>query len=91
MRVDGRALDQIRPLSCDVGILPRVHGTGLFQRGQTQVLTACTLAPLSKAQVLDGLDAEGRSADAAHKLIALGYTKVYDFGGIIDWPYETEK
>lgn len=58
VRVDGRALDQIRPLSCDVGILPRVHGTGLFQRGQTQVLTACTLAPLSKAQVLDGLDAE---------------------------------
>lgn len=58
VRVDGRALDQIRPLSCDVGILPRVHGSGLFQRGQTQVLTACTLAPLSKAQTLEGLDNE---------------------------------
>lgn len=58
VRVDGRALDQIRPLSADVGLLPRVHGTGLFQRGQTQVLTACTLAPLSKVQQLDGLDNE---------------------------------
>ena len=58
IRVDGRGLDQIRTLSADVGILPRVHGTGLFQRGQTQVLTACTLAPLSKVQMLDGLDNE---------------------------------
>lgn len=58
VRVDGRALDEIRPLSCDVGLLPRVHGSGLFQRGQTQVLTACTLAPISKAQMLEGLDNE---------------------------------
>ncbi len=58
VRVDGRPLDQIRPLSCDVGLLPRVHGTGLFQRGQTQVLTSCTLAPLSKSQTIDGLDSE---------------------------------
>lgn len=58
VRVDGRPLDQIRPLSCDVGMLPRVHGTGLFQRGQTQVLTAVTLAPLSKSQTLDGIDNE---------------------------------
>ena len=58
VRVDGRSLDQIRPLSCDVGLLPRVHGSGLFQRGQTQVLTTCTLAPLSKVQMLDGLDSE---------------------------------
>lgn len=58
VRVDGRALNQIRALSCDVGVLPRVHGTGLFQRGQTQVLTTCTLAPLSKVQMLDGLDNE---------------------------------
>ncbi|MGI6325373.1 MAG: polyribonucleotide nucleotidyltransferase [Saccharofermentanales bacterium] len=57
-RVDGRALDAIRPLSASVGLLPRVHGTGLFQRGQTQVLTTCTLAPLSKVQQLDGLDNE---------------------------------
>ena len=57
-RVDGRPLDQIRPLSAMVGLLPRVHGTGLFQRGQTQVLTTCTLAPLSKVQMLDGLDNE---------------------------------
>ena len=58
VRVDGRRLDEIRPLSCDVGLLPRVHGSGLFQRGQTQVLTTCTLAPLSYAQTLDGLDNE---------------------------------
>jgi polyribonucleotide nucleotidyltransferase len=56
VRVDGRDLNTIRPLSCDVGLLPRVHGTGLFQRGQTQVLTTCTLAPLSMSQTLDGLD-----------------------------------
>ncbi|MCR5274825.1 MAG: polyribonucleotide nucleotidyltransferase [Clostridiales bacterium] len=58
VRVDGRRLDEIRPLSCDVGILPRVHGSGLFQRGQTQVMTTCTLAPLSYSQTIDGLDNE---------------------------------
>lgn len=58
VRVDGRDLKTIRPLSCAVGILPRVHGTGLFQRGQTQVLTTCTLAQLSMSQTLDGLDNE---------------------------------
>ena len=57
-RVDGRSLDQIRPLSADVGLLPRTHGSGLFQRGQTQVLTTCTLGSLSKVQILDGLDNE---------------------------------
>ena len=57
-RVDSRGLDEIRPLSAAVGLLPRVHGSGLFQRGQTQVLTTCTLGPLSKAQALDGLDNE---------------------------------
>ena len=55
-RVDGRSLDAIRELSAQVDILPRVHGSGLFQRGQTQVLTTCTLATLGKAQMLDGLD-----------------------------------
>ncbi len=55
-RVDGRGLDDIRELSCDAGLLPRVHGSGLFQRGQTQVMTTCTLQPLSKVQILDGLD-----------------------------------
>ncbi len=55
-RVDGRGLGEIRALSCDAGLLPRVHGSGLFQRGQTQVLTTCTLQPLSKVQILDGLD-----------------------------------
>ncbi|MCR5287706.1 MAG: polyribonucleotide nucleotidyltransferase, partial [Saccharofermentans sp.] len=55
-RVDGRALDEIRPLSCDVGVLPRVHGSAFFQRGQTQVMNICTLAPLAEAQKLEGLD-----------------------------------
>ncbi|SMC34204.1 polyribonucleotide nucleotidyltransferase [Oscillospiraceae bacterium] len=56
VRVDGRALDEIRPLSCDVGVLPRVHGSSFFQRGQTQVMNICTLAPLAEAQKLEGLD-----------------------------------
>ena len=52
-RVDGRQMDEIRPLSAEVGILPRVHGSGLFTRGQTQVLSICTLNSLSAAQKLD--------------------------------------
>ena len=55
-RPDGRRLDEIRPLAAEVDILPRVHGTGLFTRGQTQVLTVTTLAALSEMQTLDGLD-----------------------------------
>ena len=57
-RVDGRQIDEIRPLSADVSILPRVHGSGLFSRGQTQVLTSVTLGPMSEVQKLDGLDEE---------------------------------
>ncbi|MCR4689217.1 MAG: polyribonucleotide nucleotidyltransferase [Saccharofermentans sp.] len=56
VRVDGRALDEIRPLSCAVDVVPRVHGSALFQRGQTQVMNICTLAPLAEAQKLEGLD-----------------------------------
>ena len=55
-RPDGRALDEIRPLSAEVDVLPRVHGSGLFKRGQTQVLTVTTLGPMSDVQKLDGLD-----------------------------------
>lgn len=57
-RVDGRGLDDIRPLAAEVGLLPRVHGSGLFTRGQTQVLTVATLGPVSDAQKIDGLDEE---------------------------------
>ena len=57
-RVDGRRMDQIRPLASEVGVLPRAHGSGLFTRGQTQVLTAATLGTLSEAQMLDGIDSE---------------------------------
>ena len=57
-RVDGRSMNQIRPLGAEVGLLPRVHGSGLFTRGQTQVLTAATLGTLSEAQMLDGIDNE---------------------------------
>ncbi len=57
-RVDGRRMDQIRPLASEVGVLPRAHGSGLFTRGQTQVLTAATLGTLSEAQTLDGIDSE---------------------------------
>ena len=55
-RVDGRGIDDIRPLSAEVGLLPRVHGSGMFTRGQTQVLTVATLGALGDAQKLDGLD-----------------------------------
>ncbi len=57
-RVDGRTMNQIRPLGAEVGLLPRTHGSGLFTRGQTQVLTVATLGSLSEAQILDGIDNE---------------------------------
>lgn len=57
-RVDGRGLDEIRPLAAEVDILPRTHGSGMFTRGQTQVLSVATLAPLSEIQKLDGIDLE---------------------------------
>ena len=55
-RVDGRRLDQIRPLAAEIDLLPRVHGSGMFTRGQTQVLTVCTLGTISEEQSLDGID-----------------------------------
>ncbi|MCL6594248.1 MAG: polyribonucleotide nucleotidyltransferase, partial [Alicyclobacillus sp.] len=58
IRPDGRRLDEIRPISCEVGLLPRAHGSGLFTRGQTQALSVCTLGALGDEQVLDGLDLE---------------------------------
>lgn len=57
-RVDGRRLDEIRPLAAEVGLLPRVHGSGMFTRGQTQVITSATLGSLAEAQELDGIDEE---------------------------------
>jgi len=55
-RPDGRALTEIRPLAAEIDMLPRVHGSGMFTRGQTQILNICTLAPLSESQRLDGID-----------------------------------
>ena len=57
-RPDGRKIDEIRPLSCEVGLLPRVHGSALFTRGQTQVLSVATLGMVSEEQSLDGIDTE---------------------------------
>ena len=57
-RVDGRGMDEIRPLYSEVGLLPRVHGSGLFARGQTQVLTIATLGSIRDSQILDGIDSE---------------------------------
>ncbi len=57
-RVDGRSMNTIRPLGAEVGVLPRTHGSGLFTRGQTQVLTVATLGTLAEAQMLDGIDNE---------------------------------
>jgi len=58
IRPDGRGLDEIRPISTSIGLLPRTHGSGLFTRGQTQALSVCTLGALGDMQILDGLDLE---------------------------------
>jgi polyribonucleotide nucleotidyltransferase len=65
-RADGRAVDELRPISCDVGILPRTHGTGLFQRGETQVLGVVTLGPMSMQQKLDTLSPEATKRFMLH-------------------------
>ena len=58
IRPDGREVDEIRPLSSEVGVLPRTHGSGLFTRGQTQALSICTLGPLGDVQIIDGIGLE---------------------------------
>ena len=65
-RPDGRAITEIRPLAAEIDVLPRVHGSGMFTRGQTQILNACTLAPLSEAQKIDGLDVTETSKRYMH-------------------------
>ena len=65
-RPDGRAIDQIRPLSTEIDILPRVHGSGMFKRGQTQIMTITTLAPLSEVQKIDGIDVNVTSKRYMH-------------------------
>ncbi|HIS63650.1 MAG TPA: polyribonucleotide nucleotidyltransferase [Candidatus Scybalomonas excrementigallinarum] len=65
-RPDGRAINEIRHLHAEVDVLPRVHGSGMFQRGQTQILNICTLGPLSEAQRLDGLDVNETSKRYMH-------------------------
>ena len=65
-RPDGRAINEIRPLAAEIDLLPRVHGSGMFTRGQTQIMTIATLAPLSEAQKIDGLDANVTSKRYMH-------------------------
>ena len=65
-RPDGRAITEIRPLAAEVDLLPRTHGSGMFTRGQTQIMNICTLAPLSDAQKIDGLDADITSKRYMH-------------------------
>ncbi|WP_018658889.1 polyribonucleotide nucleotidyltransferase [Allofustis seminis] len=66
IRPDGRHIDEVRSLNSEVGLLPRVHGSGLFTRGQTQVLSAATLAPLNEHQVIDGLSSEDKKRFIHH-------------------------
>ena len=73
IRPDGRALDEVRPVSCEVGILPRPHGSGLFTRGQTQILTVTTLGSLGDEQVIDGLGVE-KSKRYIHQYNFPGYS-----------------
>ena len=79
-RPDGRAIDQIRPLSAEVDIIPRVHGSAMFTRGQTQICNVCTLAPLSEVQKVDGLDPNVTSKRYMHhynfQSYSVGETKV---------------
>jgi polyribonucleotide nucleotidyltransferase len=79
-RPDGRAIDQIRPLSAEVDIIPRVHGSAMFTRGQTQICNVCTLAPLSEVQRVDGLDENITSKRYMHHYnfpsYSVGETKV---------------
>lgn len=79
-RPDGREITQIRPLAAEVDIIPRVHGSAMFTRGQTQICNVCTLAPLSEAQKLDGLDMNETSKRYMHHYnfpaYSVGETKV---------------
>ena len=65
-RPDGRDIKQIRPLAAEIDILPRTHGSGMFTRGQTQIMNICTLAPLSEAQKIDGIDVNETSKRYMH-------------------------
>ncbi len=73
-RPDGRAFDQVRPISCEVGILPRTHGTGLFTRGLTQVMTVATLGSVGDIQVLDGIDESETTKRYMHHYNFPGYS-----------------
>lgn len=73
-RPDGRALDEIRPLSAEVDVLPRAHGSALFKRGQTQVLTVTTIGSVAEAQKLDGLDTSVTSKRYMHQYNFPGYS-----------------
>ncbi len=66
IRPDGRKLNEIRPISCEVGVLPRTHGSGLFTRGQTQALSVCTLGAMGDEQILDGLELEASNRYMHH-------------------------
>ena len=66
VRPDGRKLTEIRPIWCEVGVLPRPHGSGVFTRGQTQVMTVCTLAPMSEQQIIDGIGTEEKKRYMHH-------------------------
>lgn len=73
-RPDGRALDEIRPLSSDLGVLPRAHGSSIFTRGVTQALNIVTLAPLSFAQIVDTMEQNGDERRYMHHYNAPAYT-----------------
>ena len=87
-RVDGRGINEIRPLNAEIDLLDRVHGSGMFTRGQTQVLTVTTLGPVSDSQILDGIDGEDayRLAAEPKELYLVpdaGHVDLYDRTGLI--------
>ena len=83
IRPDGRRVDEIRPLDAEIDFLPKVHGSGLFTRGQTQALSVLTLAPMGETQIVDGLGAEYKnvSCTTTNFLTILGETGRYGAPG----------
>ncbi len=79
-RPDGRGITEIRPLAAEIDIVPRVHGSGMFTRGQTQILNVCTLAPLSEAQKIDGLDENETSKRYMHHYNFPSYSGMFTRG-----------
>ena len=92
IRIDGRQTDEVRPITCEVGVLARAHGSALFTRGQTQILNALTLGMMSQEQVLDGIAPETSVFCIIHtrdNIITDSYLRLYE--PLLEEPQEPEE